>query len=281
MSWHLFWRSSGIAAVVCLPVLLDAAFAAEPQDAGAVDASHFPKPAANAASLPGGNWASIAKVPDWQGTWQPFKMKGEDGSPTSRSPVKIKPDSQARFDIVKKLDATGGDKPSRNLHCITRGVPGDMGSAETIFQFGYAPGQVMLVQVEGSVRHIYTDGRTHDSADDLVDTFQGNSIGHWEGQGENATLVVDTIGLDEGNEFISGFAQGPGSHVTERFHLTSPDVLTIDTVLDAPAVLTEPFPFMTRYRRHRDWEPVEFDCAQNNADLDATSGKQIFATPPK
>ncbi len=281
MSLRFFSRSCGIAAVVCLPVLLDAAFAAEPQDAGAVDASHFPKPPANAATLPGGTWASIAKLPDWLGTWQPFRVNGENGPPTTKSPVKIRPEVQAKFDIVKKLDDTGGDKPSRNLHCVTRGLPGDMGSAETIFQFGYQPGQVFLVQVEGSVRHIYTDGRAHDSVDDLVDTFQGNSIGHWEGQGQNATLVVDTIGIDEGNEFISGLAQGAGSHVTERFHLTAPDVLTIDTVLDAPAVLTQPYAFVTRYRRHRDWEPVEFDCAQNNADLDVNSGKQIFASPPK
>ena len=130
-------------------------------------------------------------------------MPGEAGAPTTRTTgIKFRREVQAKFDAVRKIDEAGGDKSSRNLHCVTRGLPGDMGSAETMMEFGYTPGEIMIVQVEGSVRHIYTDGRPHPNVEDLIDTFQGDSIGHWEGD----TLVVDTIAIDAGNEFISGFA---------------------------------------------------------------------------
>ena len=43
------------------------------------------------------------------------------------------------------------------------------------------------------IRHIYTDGRPHPSADEIWPTPWGDSIGHWEGE----TLVVDTIAVQE------------------------------------------------------------------------------------
>ena len=260
-------------------LLLAAAFAPlMALGAAAQDRGPAHTPALNWTSLPGGTWASMALLPDWQGVWQPFRVPGEAGAPTTRTPVKLKPSVQVKFDIIKKIDETGGDKPTRNLHCVTRGFPGDMGSAETTMQFGYTPGQIMMTFVDGGVvRHIYTDGRPHIGKDDLIDTFQGDSIGHWDGN----TLVVDTIGLDPGNEFISGFAQGANSHGVERIALAEPDVLSIETLFEAPEVLTKPMTYTTRYRRHRDWQMIEFDCAQNNADLDPLSGKQVFPQPPK
>src|SRR5262249_10146963 len=116
----------------------------------------------------------------------------------------------------------------------------------------------------------------HIDAAAVVDTFQGDSIGHWEGD----TLVVDTVALSDGNEFISGLPQGPNSHVVERFKLVEPDHLRDEITIEAPEVLASPFKYNLHFERHRDWQMLEFDCNQNNADLDHKTGKQIFPQPP-
>jgi hypothetical protein len=46
----------------------------------------------------------------------------------------------------------------------------------------------MISHFENSVRIIYLDGRQHTDPDIVVRTFNGESIGRWEGE----TLVVDT-----------------------------------------------------------------------------------------
>ena len=43
-------------------------------------------------------------------------------------------------------------------------------------------------------------GRKHPSEDDLIPSYFGDSIGHWEGD----TLVVDTVALHPAS-FIEGF----------------------------------------------------------------------------
>jgi hypothetical protein len=48
---------------------------------------------------------------------------------------------------------------------------------------------VELFEYDHFVRHIYIDGK---HPEDLTPTYDGDSIGHWEGD----TLVVDTIGLN-------------------------------------------------------------------------------------
>ena len=49
---------------------------------------------------------------------------------------------------------------------------------------------VLMNEWQAVPRRIYTDGRKHPAADDLVPTWEGHSVGRWEGD----TLVVDKIG---------------------------------------------------------------------------------------
>ncbi len=59
-------------------------------------------------------------------------------------------------------------------------------------EFSYTPGMVTVIaEAYMQVRHIYTDGRAHPDDPDL--TYNGNSIGHWEGD----TLVVDSVGFSK------------------------------------------------------------------------------------
>src|SRR5262252_890633 len=94
---------------------------------------------------------------------------------------------------VKDFDANSNEEdPSNN--CMPAGVP-RMGVPSYIAQtptyliFIY-PGQGGLIATATSYRMIPTDGRKHTNLEDLDGTWNGESIGHWEGD----TMVVDTIG---------------------------------------------------------------------------------------
>ena len=104
-------------------------------------------------------------------------------------------------------------------------------------EFLFTPGRVTIIQeAYMQVRRVFTDGRGHPA--DLDPTFNGHSIGHWEGD----TLVIDTAGL--GHKTPLGYNRldhGPQLHVVERIHLTAPDKMEDDMTLTDPDVLAKPW----------------------------------------
>ncbi len=215
----------------------------------------------NAKGPQGDTIDSIKQLPDFGGVWEPINP------PQSADEYKTKPPLTAawakRFDENKAALAAKKKIPSRDANCVSRGVPGDMWDKDTLLEFYYSPARVTIVDTTGWVRRIYTDGRDHA---DLVETFQGDSIGHWE----NGTLMIDTDSLDYNNEFISGLNQGRDSHVTEKVFLKDPNTLEIDTVMEASQALTAPYKHTQLYRRHKDWMQTEYDCVFNNKDKNHT-----------
>jgi hypothetical protein len=91
---------------------------------------------------------------------------------------------------------------------------------------------VLLNEWVAVPRRIYTDGRGHPPAEDMLPSWEGHSIGHLEGD----TLVVDTIGVNGRTRPLNGYFAGgvnatpeslkaprlPSSdqmHLVERFRL--------------------------------------------------------------
>jgi len=103
------------------------------------------------------------------------------------------------------------------------------------------PGRVTILgENDGSrLRRIYTDGRSHPDDPDL--TFNGHSIGHWEGD----TLIVDTVAILPQVFLPLGQAVGiPNNgdmHIVERIRLAGPDRLEDAIEIEAPKVLTAPW----------------------------------------
>jgi hypothetical protein len=79
------------------------------------------------------------------------------------------------------------------------------------------PTEILLVAMfDHSVRWIYTDGRGHPPADELVYTYNGHSIGQWDGD----SLLIDTVGLTDSHHYIQeGIPTGQKLHVKERIRL--------------------------------------------------------------
>ena len=61
-----------------------------------------------------------------------------------------------------------------------------------VYEFAVTPNATYIIAENGpNVLRIYTDGRKHPSADELWPTYNGASVGRWEGD----TLVFTTISL--------------------------------------------------------------------------------------
>jgi hypothetical protein len=74
----------------------------------------------------------------------------------------------------------------------------------------------MISGFNNSVRTIFMDGRQHTNSDIVVPSYNGESIGHWEGD----TLVVDSSYFEPENHYIdSGIPISDQFHMVERIKL--------------------------------------------------------------
>lgn len=237
--------------------------------------------AADASKLPGGTWASIAQLPDMNGVWE-MTFGRARAATAARGAGDFGPPQQfvltpAYAAMQKEFQANPPhDSPMAN--CVPPGMPGIMSQPYPI-EILFTPGMVTVIaEAFMQVRHIYTDGRGHPDDPDL--TFNGNSIGHWEGD----TLVVDTIGFTKDTPLgmNMGVRHSDKMHIVERFHLADPKTLEITTTITDPEALAKPWTRTISYARHPDWTLAEYICQQNNRNSVDASGKSgINLTVPK
>ncbi|HTW67278.1 MAG TPA: hypothetical protein VME17_21810 [Bryobacteraceae bacterium] len=221
-----------------------------------------PTPAADASTLPGGTYESIPKLPPMSGIWEMTFGRGGFGRP---APLPFTP----KYEAIMQAYEAGGPKEQPSANCVPPGMPGIMSQPYPI-EILFTPGMVTVIaEAYMQVRHIYTDGRKHPDDPDL--TFNGNSIGHWEGD----TLVVDSIGFtpDTPLGMNMGMRHSDKMHIVERFHLKDPMLLEVTTTIDDPEALTKPWTRTISYAKHPDWVLDEYICQQNNRNSADPSGK--------
>jgi len=239
-----------------------------------------PCPAADTGKLPGGTWASIAQLPDMNGVWE--MTFGRPTGAAARGAGDFGPPQQ--FALTPKYEALRKDFLAHPPHdtpmanCVPPGMPGIMSQPYPI-EILFTPGMVTVIaEAFMQVRHIYTDGRPHPDDPDL--TYNGHSIGHWDGD----TLVVDTVGFTQDTPLgmNMGIKHSDKMHIVERFHLQDPKTLQITTTIDDPEALAKPWTRTISYARHPDWTLAEYICQQNNRNFVDASGKAgIDLTVPK
>ncbi|HKF68736.1 MAG TPA: hypothetical protein VKB36_19440 [Vicinamibacterales bacterium] len=126
-------------------------------------------------------------------------------------------------------------------------------------------------------RTIYMDGRTHPA--NLDPSFYGHSIGWWEGD----TLVVDTIGYNEG--FWMDRRGSPTTdklHTLEKFTRTNDRTLHYETLVDDPGAYTKQWSNSFDLRWENGTELFEYVCQQMNyaPTLMVGAGKSVDRTTP-
>ncbi|MGH9685588.1 MAG: hypothetical protein ACRD5K_00665 [Candidatus Acidiferrales bacterium] len=218
-----------------------------------------PPPTDNAAPSPAQRaeqYSTIAKLPDWAGIW--VLDFGPVPGAAQETPV-LTPTAEAQLKINLADEAKNAPPPSESANCLPPGMPTIMFQPYDV-EFLFTPGRVTIIQeAYMQVRRVFTDGRSHPANPDP--TFNGNSIGHWEGD----TLVIDTVGL--GHRTPLGYHElmhGPHLHVIERIQLLSPDKMEDDMTLIDPDVLAKPWHEAHTFTRHRDWDQIEYICEENN-----------------
>lgn len=231
--------------------------------------------ALSVAVAPKGHYAALDALPDWGGSWF---LTFVPGAPMP-SPPKLKGVYLTAYEKWRaEVKANDGEVASSTSNCTPPGMPGLMGLPQYPIEFFFTPGRV-VVHHEAWMqwRNIYTDGRKH--PDDLELTFQGDSIGHWEGN----TLVIETVGTKE-NQGLTLLTRGPvPAHsvklkITERIHLDPKDANTlVDEIrLEDPEALAEPYQQKLTFKRDREQPLLEFVCAENDRNPVDAKGNTTF-----
>ncbi len=194
--------------------------------------------------------AAWAQLPDWTGIWQ------ADGSTQTLDP-NGPPPYNATWAAKYAKDRAAAPKlvDTYNRYCAA-GVPRLMASPE-YFEAMVTPEQTTLVFSQREVRHIYTDGKPHTSADQLWPLYWGDSIGHWQG----GTLAIDTISII-GKQWLDPTAAtlSDNAHITERVRMTDANHLEDQITIDDPRSLAHPWHFTRSYHRAAQTNMTDSPC---------------------
>jgi hypothetical protein len=108
-------------------------------------------------------------------------------------------------------------------------------------------------------RIIYMDGRSHPK--DLIPSYYGDSIGHWDGD----TLVADTVGFNE-KFWIDrqGLPHTEQLHMIERFTRTDMNTMKYEVTIDDPGAYTATWSAGFFLRWQPGQEMFEYVCQDNN-----------------
>jgi hypothetical protein len=269
-------RSFALASVVAAVLAVGAVFTVSAQDWK----TKPPTPA---------DWAAMTKLPDFNGVWEAGRAPapagaargaaGQGGAPGGAAPrggaaaagraggapagPQLTPAYAAKRQELVSRRAEDND----TANCLPPGMPGIMGQPYPM-EFLLTPGKITIViEAYTQVRHIYTDGRPLPADPDPK--FFGTSVGKWEGD----TLVVDTVGFSPVTQLAANTPHSDRMRITERFRLTAPDVMTMETTVTDPEALTAPWTSSRTLIRHRDWTVAEYICEENNRNYVDASGK--------
>jgi hypothetical protein len=132
---------------------------------------------------------------------------------------KLKPEAQRHADLSQNYLKEGKVYRDDIGQCWPAGMPLIMTRYWPMAMVQIPTAVYMVSGFMNSFRVIYLDGREHTEPDVVVRTFNGESIGHWEGD----TMVVDTKffrgdhhWMDQGGMSIPA---GENLHIIERIRL--------------------------------------------------------------
>ena len=218
--------------------------------------------AANAAQSARAGLKTFTELPDWTGIWTRrgnlFDQSGGQlnagSGPKARDYPPYNPVWEAAY--TKFYDeVVMGEKFSDP---ITIGYPGGMFRMMTPargLQFVLRPEQVWVIYERPDVRYIYTDGRPFPPDDELWPTFEGYSIGRWEGD----TLVIESKSIKGGVPIDrSGTILSDEASCLERLRKIDAKTLEHDITITDPVAFTRPWNMIHRYiKRDEEYPRME------------------------
>jgi hypothetical protein len=153
------------------------------------------------------------------GTWFVDLSKGFSSWMFGPPYPKFLPDAQKEFDAAQAATKAGRAYHDYIGACYPAGMPVVMTRVWPIAMIQLPTSVFMVTGFENELRIIYTDGRAHTDPDVVVPSYDGESIGHWEGD----ALVVDTRYFETSHHTIdNGIPISKDFRMVERITM-SPD----------------------------------------------------------
>jgi hypothetical protein len=196
---------------------------------------------------------AFAALPDWTGiylgTGSLFDQSRGATNPNSdynaRDYPPYKPEWEARYQNFLDTVVKTGKYIDPLTLCYPAGFP-RLASAIFGIEFVVRPEETLIIFERNGVRHIFTDGRPHPSGGDLWPSWEGHSIGHWEGD----TLVVETVAMKAGVPVDrTGLVLSEQARVVERIRKVDPNTLEDQLTLYDPVAFTGPWKVRRVYHK--------------------------------
>jgi len=166
----------------------------------------------------------------------------------------------ARALVKERNDRFLADEPY--TRCKPSPMARSMGTAYGIELLNLpGTGRVFMFQTGGAhtYRTIYTDGRPHPSTPDR--SYFGHSIGHFDGD----TLVIDTIGFNEGAWMDRyGMPHTDQLHTIERITRLDFNTMDYSVTVDDPGAYTAPWTSGFSKTWEEGTDLFEYVCQENN-----------------
>ena len=174
---------------------------------------------------------------DISGLWSP-RGGGIQRFDFTKTKIPLTPAYTAKLNSYRALVDAGKPPADSITDCVAMGVRYLTNTIE-IFQL---PGYVIMVNANmWNVRHIYLDGKGHSSNQEP--TFNGDSIGHWEGD----ALVIESSNFRAGNLDQYGIPHSDKLTTTERIRRTAPNRLQVQLTYTDPDAYTHPWSVAWEY----------------------------------
>jgi hypothetical protein len=187
--------------------------------------------------------------------------------PPARGIVLDPPDGRLPYQDWARAEFISRGKPERGYddptaHCFVAGVPRSLWTPSP-YQFIQPPGYLVMMFERMSWRVIPIDPTRKHLPDD-VRLWQGDSIGHWEGD----TLVIETRNLN-GKAWLNeaGDVLSHAATVVERLTPINADRIEYRATITDPVAYTRPYTVGFNINR-QPGEILEVACHEDNQDLE-------------
>jgi hypothetical protein len=210
---------------------------------------------------------------DLTGTWQ---HGGGPNNPFQFAPppgFKLTPAAQVHYDAARKARAEGKAYHDDIGQCWPAGLPLIMTRVWPIAMVQIPTAIYMISGFMNSVRTIFLDGRKHTDPDVVVRSFNGESIGRWEGD----TLVVDTRNFVDDHHWLdNGIPLTDALRIVERMRLIDKGAtLEIEYAATDPKSWEGEWKWTKRWHRVNDQDITEASCLPDlNAHMPSTKANQ-------
>ena len=201
----------------------------------------------------------FASLPDWSGVWMGtgtlFDQSSGETSPNTNRNARdfppYRPDWEAAYEeFLENVVRVG-----RYSDPLSLGYPPGMLRNMSMpygIQIIVRPEMVWVIHEGPQVRYIYTDGRPFPPDDELWPTFEGYSIGHWEGD----TLVIETVSVKGGIPVDrTGLVFSDEMRVTERIRKPGETTLVNEITIEDPIALTGLWTVIRNYNKREEQYP--------------------------